>query len=212
MPCVRKRFEPGPDNSLLTFLANLGIVVLGIINLVFICLGVGAIVIGAQLDKEIDRHHEIMDLLDLVDLGTFTLRELINAIVVVLIICGVFAIITSIIGGTGAFFALRLLLICYMVVVIICVILELYALSLWIDLLEKVDSDLRGLFDGLLKKYKGSAVADVYSLGWDFIFIFFGCCGVEPVTIANNDFHQNGGHLGTMAVTSYLRRVAMTSQ
>ncbi|XP_045172351.1 tetraspanin-18-like [Mercenaria mercenaria] len=188
MACMRKQFQSGPDNSILSFLANLGIVVLCLINLVFLLLGIGVIIIADRLDKEIDKHEDIMNLLDLVEFGTFTLKQLINAIIVAVILCGVFAIVTSLIGGVGAFFTLRILLILYMVIVIICIIVELYALSLWIDLLEKVDNTLRGWFEKLLKEYKGSAVADVYSLGWDFIFIFFGCCGVDPVTMAHNDF------------------------
>lgn len=81
------------------------------VSICFQCFGVGVIVIADRLDEEIDRHDEIMDLLQLVKLGSFTLRELINAIVVALIVCGVFAIITSLAGGIGAFFAIRLLLI-----------------------------------------------------------------------------------------------------
>jgi flagellar motor switch protein FliM len=78
---------------------------------IFQLLGVGAIVVAVRLDEEIDKHDDIMALFNLVQLGTFTLKELINAIIVAVIMCGVFAIVTSMIGGFGAFCTSRLLLI-----------------------------------------------------------------------------------------------------
>lgn len=181
---------PGPDNSVLTFCANIGVVVLCLINVAFLLLGIGTIVIGARLDQEVDKREEIMDLLDLIDFGDFTMKELVEAIVVAVIICGVFAVITSLLGGAGAFFAVRILLIAYMVIVVFCILVELYALSLWIKLTNEVDDTLNGWFVKLLMEYPGSAVANVYSVGWDIIFIVFGCCGVKPVKQNDNDFQQ----------------------
>lgn len=63
------------------------------------------------MKAEIDKNVEIMDLLDLVKFGNFTLKEIVKLIIIVIIVCGGFAIVTSLIGGIGAFFALRVLLI-----------------------------------------------------------------------------------------------------
>lgn len=63
------------------------------------------------MKAEVDKNVEIMDLLDLVSLGNFTLKEIVRLIIIVIIVCGGFAIVTSLIGGIGAFFALRIFLI-----------------------------------------------------------------------------------------------------
>jgi hypothetical protein len=78
---------------------------------IFQLLGVGAIAVAVRFDEEIDKHDDIMALFNLVQLGTFTLKELIYAIIVAVIMFGVFAIVTSMNGGFGAFCSSRLLLI-----------------------------------------------------------------------------------------------------
>ena len=63
--------------------------------------------IGAELKKEVAKHDDIMDLLDEVDLGDITLKELVDLLIKVVIALGVFALVTSLIGGIGALCKLR---------------------------------------------------------------------------------------------------------
>ncbi|KAL4224387.1 Tetraspanin-18 [Mactra antiquata] len=155
----------GPDNSLLGFLGNIGIVIVIVINIISLIFGIALIVVGAYVKKMLAGEEDIMNLLDIIDLGSFTLKQLIMTIIGVIIGLGVFAIILSLMGGIGAFFTLR-------IVIII------------------IDSTLHGLFDDLLKEYRGPGVINLYSIGWDLMFVLFGCCGVDPITAGNNDFQS----------------------
>ncbi|WAR03555.1 hypothetical protein MAR_010113 [Mya arenaria] len=105
-----KTAQNGPDNSLLTLLANVGIVVLVILNILSLLLGVGIIIVGKYVDSEINKNENVMELLELVDFGDFNLRTLVDVLIIIIFIVGAFAIVLSLIGGIGAFFTLRVLL------------------------------------------------------------------------------------------------------
>ncbi|KAH3886267.1 CD82 antigen-like [Dreissena polymorpha] len=178
----------GPDNSLLTFLGNIGVIVLVILNVLSLLLGIGIIVVGNQIDKGIDKNDNITKLLDKVDFGSFTLMQIVDVIIIVIYVIGAVAIVISLSGGLGALLKLRVLLAIYIVFLVLMIFLELAVLGIWIELLRQVHTRLQGLFDDLLKKYTGFDDITFYTVGWDFIFILFNCCGVRPVTATYNDF------------------------
>ncbi|WAR03553.1 TSN16-like protein [Mya arenaria] len=183
-----KTAQNGPDNSLLTFLANVGIVVLVVLNILSLLLGVGIIIVGKYVDSEISKNENVMELLELVDFGDFNLRTVVDALIIIIFIVGAFAIVLSLIGGIGAFFTLRVLLFLYIGIIILVIIVEIAVVSLWVKLLREVDYALETLFLDLLKEYTGFSDITVYTVGWDFIFILFDCCGVHPITASSNDF------------------------
>ena len=81
-------------------------------KLTFQLLGIGVLVIGIILqtnDGFID--DDILALLDEVSLGGITLKQLIFIVIGIVIALGCFTIVTSLCGGVGALFKLRVLLI-----------------------------------------------------------------------------------------------------
>ncbi|XP_052802827.1 uncharacterized protein LOC128233016 [Mya arenaria] len=183
-----KTAQNGPDNSLLTLLANVGIVVLVILNILSLLLGVGIIIVGKYVDSEINKNENVMELLELVDFGDFNLRTLVDVLIIIIFIVGAFAIVLSLIGGIGAFFTLRVLLFLYIGIILLVIIVEIAVVSLWVKLFREVDYALESLLLDLLKEYTGFSDITVYTVGWDFIFILFDCCGVHPITASSNDF------------------------
>ena len=81
-------------------------------KLTFQLLGIGVLVIGIILqtnDGFID--DDILALLDEISLGGITLKQLIFIVIGIVIALGCFTIVTSLCGGVGALFKLRVLLI-----------------------------------------------------------------------------------------------------
>lgn len=177
------------DNSCLKCAVQFGVVFLVVLNILTLLLGIGVMVVGIILKTNngfLDE--DILNFLEKVDLGSLTLKELLFIIIGIVIALGVFTILTSVCGGTGAIFKLRVLLIIYVIILILCILLEIAVLAFWINLLTSVNNWLRGQFEDLLKHYNGPTSVDVYSIGWNLIFILFGCCGVMPQSSSYNDF------------------------
>lgn len=74
-------------------------------------MAIGLIVISARLKEDIYKHEEVMKLLALVDFGSFTLKQILDILFGVVLGCGIFGIVTSLLGGVGGFFGFRVLLI-----------------------------------------------------------------------------------------------------
>ncbi|XP_052799418.1 uncharacterized protein LOC128231036 [Mya arenaria] len=80
------------------------------------------------------------------------------------------------------------LLVLYIGIILLVIIVEIAVVSLWVKLFREVDYALESLLLDLLKEYTGFSDITVYTVGWDFIFILFDCCGVHPITASSNDF------------------------
>lgn len=179
------------DNSCLKCMVQFGVVFLIILNVLTLLLGIGVMVVGIILQTNNGfLNDDVLAFLDKVVLGSLTLKQLLFIIIGIVIALGVFTIITSIQGGVGALCKVRVMLIIYIVILILSILLELVVLGFWINLLTSINNWLKGQFESLLKEYNGTQQTDVYSIGWNLVFIIFGCCGVMPQTSSYNDFQS----------------------
>ncbi|XP_045194524.2 CD63 antigen-like [Mercenaria mercenaria] len=160
------------------------------VNIWFALLGIGMIVIGVlvRVNRGI-ADSRIIQMLRQGELGGLNLGDIIVALSAIIIVVGVFTLLMSADGGFGACFRKKGLLIVYVVILLLILIIEIAAFILWCKLYFGTNNWLKQQFDNLLRFYNGiQGATDVYSDGWNLMFILLDCCGSSPVSTFRNDF------------------------
>lgn len=171
-----------------TCVVRVGVVFLVILNTLTLLLGIGIMAVGIILKTSLHKETDIVNFMDEVKFGSVSVKQIIDIIFIVVIVIGAFVLLTSVAGCAGAICKIRALLITYVIVVILCILLELTALGFWVTIIKGADDWLSGEFNSLLKKYRGVNSKDIISAGWDLIFMLFDCCGVHSISRNHNDF------------------------
>ncbi|KAK3107659.1 hypothetical protein FSP39_019365 [Pinctada imbricata] len=145
---------------------------------------VGGIVMTQKGGAYFDQY---MPLLEEITIGSFKLGSLVKALAGLGISLGLFAIVVSIMGIVGAWCKMRILLVLYGVVIILIFIIELVALGGWFQFKQDLVGNMKNQMLTLLQRYDGQNRANPLSRAWNYLFLTFHCCGVNPI-VYGNDF------------------------
>ncbi|XP_022327374.2 tetraspanin-18-like [Crassostrea virginica] len=169
---------------------KLGKVFLVVINLIFLLLGLGLLVAGI-LVKINALSSDVTPALDKIIVAGYKLGELTNNLSVVFIVIGAFITVVSGLGVIGACCKVKWMLIVYTILVLILLIMKIAAVALWFKMRgEFNDSVKKVMVESLDKDYVSDRLnsSNSVSNAWNYIFMTFDCCGVNPVNKTNNDF------------------------
>lgn len=178
--------------------AKMGQCFLIVLNIWFAILGLAMIAIGifVRIGKVGD--NRIIEMLRKADLGGLNMGDVIVALSALIIIVGVFTLLLSADGGIGACLQKKGLLIVYIVALLLILIIEVAVLIIWCKFAFGTNTWLREQFNNLFRFYNGVQGAnDVYSKGWNTLFMVLDCCGVAPITPFRNDFQFLGTYFWT---------------
>lgn len=171
--------------------SKFGKVFLGIINLIFLVLGLGLLVAGI-LVKINALSSDVTPALNSVNVAGYKLGDLANNLSIVFIVIGAFIVLVSGLGLIGACCKVKWMLVVYAILVLILLIMKIAAVALWFKMRTDFEETVRGeLFDNLEKKYESDFLnsTDAISSAWNYVFLTFDCCGVNPViNKTDNDF------------------------
>nr|XP_022327374.1 tetraspanin-9-like [Crassostrea virginica] len=169
---------------------KLGKVFLVVINLIFLLLGLGLLVAGI-LVKINALSSDVTPALDTIVVADYKLGELTNNLSVVFIVIGAFITVVSGLGVIGACCKVKWMLIVYTILVLILLIMKIAAVALWFKMRGEFNDNVKKVMvDALNKEYVSDRLnsTNVVSNAWNYIFMTFDCCGVNPVNKTNNDF------------------------
>lgn len=165
-----------------------------VINVVFMLLGIGFLVVGIimQTNNKVLGEEEIIATLNEVELSaSVKLGNLASSLSLFVIVLGSFTMFVSLLGCLGAACKNRILLFIFAIVVLMIFIAQLVFVIMWIIQKEQVENFLLDKLTTVLKIYDGILSTDEKSTGWDYIFIDFECCGVKSVSASNDQEFSN---------------------
>ncbi|XP_052675113.1 tetraspanin-9-like isoform X1 [Crassostrea angulata] len=171
----------------MNLLGRVGMVFLVVINIFFLIAGISLLIGGAIMNEKGGAYAaQYMPLLENISIGSFKMGSLVKALAGFGVSLGLFAVVIAIIGIAGAITRMRLLLIIYGAVIIIILLLEFVALGGWFTFKHEMVASIKDQMLNLIQRYDGNA-ANQLTRAWNFLFLTFHCCGVNPV-ILGNDF------------------------
>ncbi|XP_048778604.1 tetraspanin-9-like [Ostrea edulis] len=171
----------------MNLLGRVGTVFLVVINIFFIIAGIALLIGGAIMNEKGGAYAaQYMPLLENISIGSFKMGSLVKALAGFGVSLGLFAIVVAIIGIAGAISRMRLLLIIYGAIIIIILLLEFVALGGWFTFKHELVATIKDQMLNLVQRYDGNT-ANQITRAWNFLFLTFHCCGVNPV-ILGNDF------------------------
>ncbi|KAL3885724.1 hypothetical protein ACJMK2_025769 [Sinanodonta woodiana] len=172
------------------FGSSIGRLVLIIINLVFLLVGIGLLVLGliVRFGQKIYKPllDETLKILETTGQKVsndfkFNADELGNILLslsVGLIVAGIILSIFTLFGCCGGCYKNKCMLFLYAAIIVVLLVAEIIAIGI---LYGKKDIIKQPLKDSL-KDYKGANGTDLLSLGWNIVMLQFHCCGIENYT------------------------------
>lgn len=158
------------------------------INILFVLLGVALIIVGVYGHVHKSTDGRITEMLRNTELVGFNLGNIIVVLSVTIIIVGVFTVAVSVNGGLGAYLKKKWLLIMYVIIVLLILILQVALFVVWCKFTYGTNNWLKQQMDNLLRYYNGIQGADdVYSRGWNLLFVLIDCCASSS-PLLQNDF------------------------
>ncbi|KAL4229603.1 cd63 antigen [Mactra antiquata] len=170
------------------------------INIVFLLLGLGLMIVGVvmKLDIGIINQTEVMSTLNEVSLNSNLKFGHVASSLSVLIIClGAFIFLLAFLGVCGACCKNECLLIIYFMLIFVILAIQVAGIALWFIMQDKVENKVKDELRLALELYDGVHSKNEMSVGWDLVFIGLDCCGVEPVgpnnknEFVNTDWYKN---------------------
>lgn len=172
---------------------KLGVIFLGIINLVFVLLAIGIIVIGGVMkaDKKVPEKDEIITVLNQIPLNnSLKLGSVANSLPVLLICIGCFIFAIAALGLIGACMRNKWILLFYGIAVALIFIVQMVGVVFWFTMRDKTEATVKAILrDAMNTYYEGPRSYNPQyrgpdielSRGWDLIFIGYECCGIDAV-------------------------------
>ncbi|KAL4229066.1 hypothetical protein ACF0H5_012105 [Mactra antiquata] len=169
-------------------LSTIGRVLLIVVNILFLLIGLGLMVVGFILRFGRSVYEPVlesgMDLLDklLTDtkIGTYAVKDIdigeaMSSLAIGFIIGGLILVALSFLGCCGACCKISIILWIYAILVAVFVLVEIIAIGVLYAKTDVVTDKLKSS----MSEYKGLESSDVYTLTWNIVMIEFECCGVD---------------------------------
>ncbi|XP_021361807.1 tetraspanin-9-like [Mizuhopecten yessoensis] len=177
-----------------------GQIILVLINLLFALVGILLLTVGCIVkwgesimdDVLSDWYNNFRKALeeagvDNSSIANFNIEEFLQDAAIAFIVIGAFFFLLGIIGCLGACCKVRALLICYSIIIVMVILVELTFVILLFAIREEVDGWLKEpLQTAIANDYTGTNGTDAVTLGLNFIMSEFECCGVETYSEFNN--------------------------
>lgn len=171
-----------------------GIFFLVTVNILFLLLGLGLLIVGIimKTDSDVLDKSEVTKTLNEVSFNdNLKLGNVASSLSILIICIGAFILVIAALGACGACCKNRCLLVVYAIIVMLIFVVQITAVALWFTMKNKVEDEVKGKLDEAMKKYEGTASTDEVSIGWDLLFIGFDCCGVDAVNSNNQNEFSN---------------------
>lgn len=162
------------------------------INVIFLLLGLGLMIVGIimKTDTDVIDKSKVTSTLNEVSLnGNLKLGNVASSISILVICTGAFILVIACLGAFGACCKNKCLLVTYAIVVILILVVQITGVALWFIMKDKVENTVKEEMETAMEKYEGVSSTNDVSVGWDLLFIGFDCCGVKSVGASNmNEF------------------------
>ncbi|XP_048777473.2 tetraspanin-9-like [Ostrea edulis] len=168
-----------------------GPIFLKVINVLFIIFSLALIIPGIMVLANVDLINDnILPLMQQLTYGGFNLGDVATSLSVSLIVVGTIVLIIASLGAIGAFCNRPACLDIYAGVVLILFIAKLFAVFLWFDMNDKLQSFIK---TQLLTVIQSNYAADdlstnQISTAFNYLFMSMSCCAVNALNGTVNDF------------------------
>ncbi|XP_061193062.1 tetraspanin-18B-like [Saccostrea echinata] len=161
------------------------------LNILFFLLGLGLLATGALVNINAV-FEEVLPTLNKVQVVGNNFGDLLNSISILVIIIGIFVALVAGLGLFGACCENKFMLIGYAILLLILVIMETTTV-VFLSKMSMFNDKIKGaMLRELQKKFIDDSfnTSNAFSNGWNYIFLKYDCCGVNPVRGPNNDFDE----------------------
>lgn len=162
-----------------------------VLNIIFFLLGIGLLVAGI-IFKINAVFVEVLPTLNKVQVVGNNLGDLLNSVSILVIIIGIFVALVAGFGLFGVYCKKKTLLIVYAILVFILVAMQTAAV-VFLSKISLFNERIKNVMLGMLQKNfidDSFNTTNALSNGWNYIFLRYGCCAVNPVSGPNNDFDE----------------------
>ncbi|KAK3106957.1 hypothetical protein FSP39_003932 [Pinctada imbricata] len=189
--------------------------ILILLNIIFLLLGLGLVIIGAVFLANVEFLTEkITPLLETITFSGIGLDGLVKNLSIVFLILGGIVLLLAIFGLVGACCEVSFCLVVYAIILIMLFIAQLVVVILWAVLQMQVEDKLESeLKDQLTKHYKTDTLDsdNQVSNSWNYIFLTLDCCGITEQSLSNNEFTETDWYKSqTVPVSSKIPRTCCT--
>lgn len=135
---------------------------------------------------------DVLELFNRIKVDSVSMGTMSDAATYVMMIVGVIIMLIALLGLCGAYLSNNSCLCGYVVILIILLVMQITVVGLWIFMRRTVDAWFKGQMLELLEEYEGPEATDAVSKGWNTLFIYGECCGVnnQYEDGSNNDFME----------------------
>ncbi|XP_061165483.1 CD63 antigen-like isoform X2 [Saccostrea echinata] len=173
---------------------NISKIFLICINVVFLLLGLGFLIIGALIKSGL---LPIKDgkktVLNSVKVGDVDFGNLADNLWILFIVVGVLISVVSFLGLCGACNQNKALLTIYAVLVLALLVTKIAGIVLWFIMKDDIESDFKAqLVQNLHTNFVNDSISDGNDISneWNMMFMSLDCCAVNNVTSTTNDFDK----------------------
>ncbi|XP_048774757.2 CD63 antigen-like isoform X2 [Ostrea edulis] len=164
------------------------------INIVFMVIGLGLLVVGALMKSNVlGLKDDIKAVLNGIVVNDWKLGNLVGSLTIIFIFIGVFLFLVAFLGFFGAFFQNRCVLVTYAVLVLLLLLMKIAVIILWYIMKNGIENEIKShLLESLKTKFVDDSTdgGNDISNAWNIMFMSLDCCGVNPVNSTTNDFDQ----------------------
>ncbi|XP_061165484.1 CD63 antigen-like isoform X3 [Saccostrea echinata] len=171
---------------------NISKIFLICINVVFLLLGLGFLIIGALIKSGL---LPIKDgkktVLNSVKVGDVDFGNLADNLWILFIVVGVLISVVSFLGLCGACNQNKALLTIYAVLVLALLVTKIAGIVLWFIMKDDIESDFKAqLVQNLHTNFVNDSISDGNDISneWNMMFMSLDCCAVNPVNSTTNEF------------------------
>lgn len=154
-----------------------------VFNIAFAVLGGGIIAVGAliRFNTELFEGY-VLDVLTESQVEGMNLREIFQSVAIVIMVAGFIVLVIAMIGLLGGCCKIKMMLTVYALIMMKLLVIIIVLMVLTLAMREQIDSKIKGALQPTLDMYKGWASVEPVTIGWNYVFHKFSCCGIDSVT------------------------------
>lgn len=155
------------------------------LNFILLLLAIGLIVVSAVLYRsgDIASDNKVIVLFDQLTISyEITVGSVITRIVIGILVVGIILLLVTLFGFLGIFYRSVPVLALFGILVIMICGFQIFVIYLWFKLRDEVTYTVKSKMLSLLSQYEGNTSSKSITQAWNNLFLWFDCCGVNPVT------------------------------
>lgn len=154
-----------------------------VFNIAFAVLGGGVIAVGAliRFNTELFEGY-VLDVLTESQVEGMNLKEIFQSVAIVIMVAGFIVLAIAMIGLLGGCCKIKMMLTIYALVMTKLLVIIIVLMIMTLAMRPQIDAKVKGALQPTLDMYEGWMSTNPVTIGWNYVFHKFSCCGIDSYT------------------------------